>query len=60
MSSSRPSSGGRNTPASCLGDHNLDRNQESGSSVQQILFTPSERAGRPEVGTGPGCNWVSP
>lgn len=35
----------------------LDWNQELGSSVQQVLFRTSERAGLLGVGTGPGCTW---
>ena len=35
-------------------------NQESGSSVQQVLFMPSERVGHPGARIGPCCNWVSP
>ena len=33
----------KNAPISCLGG----QNQESGSSVQQVLFTSSERVGHP-------------
>ena len=39
---------------------NLVCSKESGSSVQQVLFMPSERVGRPGVGTGPGWNWAPP
>ena len=47
----------KNTPAGCLrGRHN----RELDGSVQQVLFMPSEKAGLPGVGTGPGYCWVFP